>query len=131
MERGTQFKHSKQRDAIYRKVCGREDHPTAETLYNELKEEIPNISLATVYRNLKQLESWGQISTVVSDGATRYDHNPEPHSHFFCTECGAVMNLDDDHERIVKLAQEGFEGKILGCYSNYYGICPACSGKLN
>jgi Fur family peroxide stress response transcriptional regulator len=121
-----QVKRSKQRDAVISQLSNRGDHPTAETLYNELKESMPNLSLATVYRNLRQLESWGEISSIASDGATRFDHDPRPHSHFFCTECGGVTDLDDDNESIVRLGQERFPGKIMGCYSNYYGICQNC-----
>ena len=40
---------------------------------------MPNLSIATVYRNLKQLEGMGEISTIITDGATRYDYNVKPH----------------------------------------------------
>jgi Fur family peroxide stress response transcriptional regulator len=119
-------KRSRQRDAIKARLTGRDDHPTAETLYNELKEDLPSLSLATVYRNLHQLESWGEISTINLGGATRYDYDTRPHSHFYCTECGRLMDLDDDNERIVRMGQERFPGRIMGCASNYFGLCPDC-----
>jgi Fur family peroxide stress response transcriptional regulator len=129
-ERGAyMIKHSRNRDAILRQLSGRNDHPTAEMLYNELKPEIPNLSLGTVYRNLKQLVSMGEIQVINSEGASRYDWNPHPHSHFFCMRCGSVKDIDDDNEDIVKLGQKEFRGKIYGCWSNYYGICEECLMK--
>ena len=118
-------KYSRQREAIKNQLEGRTDHPTAETLYAELKQEYPNLSVATVYRNLNQLESWGEVNRITVEGATRFDPNTYPHSHFLCRKCGAVLDMpmDDDIRRI---AQDGFGGKIESCTSNYYGICPDC-----
>ena len=63
---------------------------------------MPNLSIATVYRNLKQLEGMGEISTIITDGATRYDYNVKPHAHFFCSRCGAVLDIDTNKDEIVK-----------------------------
>lgn len=123
------IKYSRQREAIKRQLSDRGDHPTAETLYTELKQEMPNLSMATVYRNLRQLESWGEIASISTDGAARFDYDVRPHSHFFCTECGAVMDLDDDNEKVVAIGQAGFAGRIEGCASHYYGVCPTCMMK--
>ena len=121
-----QVRHSRQREALYARLQDRCDHPTAETLYQELKEDFPNISLATVYRNLRQLESWGEVASITTGAAMRFDYDTRPHSHFFCEVCGAVMDLEDDNAMIVALGQEKFPGKIVGCYSHYYGLCPDC-----
>ena len=123
------MKHSRQRDAIVEQLSDRTDHPTAEQLYLELKDRMPNISMGTVYRNLKQLEAAGEILSISSSGAARFDPNPKPHSHFFCMDCGAVLDVDDDNEKIVRIGQEKFGGKVFGCVSNYYGLCPECEAK--
>lgn len=123
------IKYSKQRQAIKNQLLNRGDHPTAETLYSELKPSMPNLSIATVYRNLKQLEGMGEISTIITDGATRYDYNVKPHAHFFCNKCGAVLDIDTDKDKVVKIGQENFSGSIEGCEVNFYGICPACMTK--
>ena len=60
-------KRSKQRDSIQRFLETRRDHPTAEVVYHHIKEEIPNISLGTVYRNLALLSEMGEIRKI-SDG---------------------------------------------------------------
>lgn len=123
------IKYSKQRQAIKDQLSNRGDHPTAETLYSELKTSMPNLSIATVYRNLKQLEGMGEISTIITDGATRYDYDVKPHAHFFCNGCGAVIDIDTDKEQIVKFGQEKFSGSIEGCEVNFYGLCPGCMAK--
>ena len=123
------IKYSKQRQAIKDQLSNRGDHPTAETLYSELKTSMPNLSIATVYRNLKQLEGMGEISTIIPDGATRYDYDVKPHAHFFCNGCGAVIYIDTDKEQIVKFGQEKFSGSIEGCEVNFYGLCPGCAAK--
>lgn len=123
------IKYSKQRQAIKDQLSNRGDHPTAETLYSELKTSMPNLSIATVYRNLKQLEGMGEISTIITDGAARYDYDVKPHAHFFCNGCGAVIDIDTDKEQIVKFGQEKFSGSIEGCEVNFYGLCPDCMAK--
>ena len=119
-------RHSKQREAILGQLAAHCDHPTAETLYAELKESMPSLSLATVYRNLKQLEDWGDVVSVVTDGARRYDYNTEPHSHFFCRECGAVIDYMTGAEEILEIGRRNFAGIVETCSSNFYGICPDC-----
>ena len=123
------IKYSKQRQAIKDQLSNRGDHPTAEILYSELKTSMPNLSIATVYRNLKQLECMGEVSTIITDGATRYDYNVKPHAHFFCSRCGAVLDIDTDKEQIVKIGQGSFTGSIEGCEVNFYGLCTDCVAK--
>ncbi len=68
------LKHSRQRDAIYDFLKDRKDHPTAETVYMGVREQIPNISLGTVYRNLMVLKETGKIRTVeVGDGIVHFE----------------------------------------------------------
>lgn len=123
------IRYSRQREAIKNQLSDRYDHPTAETIYAELKKEYPNLSVATVYRNLKQLEEWGEIVSITTDGATRYDYNISPHSHFFCRKCGSVLDIKDNVEEVKNIAQSGFDGTIESCSTCYYGICPECAGK--
>lgn len=125
------IKYSRQREAIKNKLIGRTDHPTAETLYAELKAEMPNLSVATVYRNLNQLEQWGEINRINVEGATRFDPNTDPHSHFFCRRCGAVIDMPDEDIEIRRIAQAGFGGRIELSTSHFYGVCPKCLDKDN
>ena len=82
-------KRSKQRDAIIAFLMTRKDHPTADTIYMNIKKEFPNISLGTVYRNLALLSERGDILKLSYDnGADRYDASVEPHYHFICPLTG-------------------------------------------
>ena len=74
------LKRSKQRESIKKFLISRYDHPTAETVYMNIKEEFPNISLGTVYRNLSLLADIGEIQKLSTGiGPDRFDGNPKPH----------------------------------------------------
>ena len=78
-------KHSKKRDAILECVRSTATHPTAEWVYAQLKPQIPDLSLGTVYRNLALLASLGEIQKITcEDGADRFDPNTLPHSDPLC-----------------------------------------------
>lgn len=125
------LKHSKQREAIKSFLVGRYDHPTAETVYLGIKEEFPNISLGTVYRNLSVLADIGEIQKLSTGmGADRFDGNPAPHYHFICRECGCVLDLSvEGLDHINVLAGQGFDGEIEGHITYFYGKCPECLKK--
>ena len=55
------LKYSRQRESIKANLMSRRDHPTADALYASIREEFPNISLGTVYRNLNLLVETGEI----------------------------------------------------------------------
>ena len=83
------IKYSRQRDSIKNFLENRYDHPTAETVYANIRQEYPNISLGTVYRNLALLSELGEIQKISTGiGPDRFDGNPRPHYHFFCRKCG-------------------------------------------
>ena len=86
--------YSRQREALLAKISGRTDHPTADTLYSELRNDDPHISLGTVYRNLALLSKMGKIRRIPSpDGNDRFDYNTEKHYHFICKNCGTVVDI--------------------------------------
>ena len=83
------IKYSRQREAIVQYLTGRTDHPSAESVYQALRQTHPNISLGTVYRNLGVLEENGQLMRIPMDnGSDRFDPNVVPHYHFLCRKCG-------------------------------------------
>lgn len=120
-------KRSKQRDAIINCLADRMDHPTAETIYKELKQTNPSISLGTVYRNLNQLVSWNTIQKISTGfGPDRFDPTHEPHAHFYCTKCGCVSDITVDDTSFLLLAKNEFTGQINGHISSFYGLCSSC-----
>ncbi len=122
------LKYSRQREAIKEFLITRKDHPTADVVYLNLKEEFPNISLGTVYRNLTLLSDIGEIMKLsMGDGADHFDGNPNPHYHFICTNCHAVSDLEMDNiDYIIETASAGFEGQITGYSAHFYGLCQTC-----
>ncbi|NMA93480.1 MAG: transcriptional repressor [Clostridiales bacterium] len=87
-------RYSKKRQAILERVCSTDVHPSAEWVYQELKPEFPDLSLGTVYRNLAAFKQEGVIESLgVIDGLERFDGNTEPHAHFICKHCAAVIDL--------------------------------------
>ena len=122
------LKYSRQREAIKTFLAGRYDHPTAETVYLGIKEEFPNISLGTVYRNLSLLSDIGEIQKLSTGiGPDRFDGNAKPHYHFICKHCGQVIDLKmQGLEHINLLAQHEFPGIIEGHSVFFYGSCEEC-----
>lgn len=125
------LKYSRQREAIKEFLMTRTDHPTAETVYMNVKKEYPNISLGTVYRNLSLLAELGEINKVsTGEGVDRFDGKIAPHYHFICQSCGRVMDIDiktEDMDYINQLATRNFDGEITGHIAHFYGICPDCT----
>lgn len=123
------LKHSKQRDAIKNFLMTRKDHPTADVVYTKVREEFPNISLGTVYRNLTLLSEIGEITRIrVGDGIDHFDADVSSHYHFVCTHCGSVLDLDmESLSHINEIAGAGFDGKITGHITYFYGTCPNCT----
>ncbi|MDO5541083.1 MAG: transcriptional repressor [Eubacteriales bacterium] len=122
------LKYSRQREAIKTFLCGRKDHPTADTIYTAIRKQYPNISLGTVYRNLGLLTDLGEIRKIsVGDGAEHFDYDTRPHSHFVCTQCHCVSDFETQiPEHIVQSAQKNFGGTIDGCSVSFHGICEKC-----
>lgn len=129
-------KYSKQRELILNSLRTRTDHPTAERLYSDLKNEMPEIGIATIYRNLSYLCEEGEIIKIkTSSGPDRFDGNKMPHIHFECINCGNITDiilaqeqikqLDNDLEKIVKK----IDAVINGSDITITGLCKKC--KLN
>ena len=125
------LKYSRQREAIRAFLASRKDHPTAEVIYENVKQEFPNISLGTVYRNLTLLESTGDIQKLTFSGdCDHFDFNTDEHYHFVCTECKSVIDLEMDSLNFINcLAEKNFGGTIEGNKVFFYGKCEKCHKK--
>lgn len=127
-----QIKYSRQREAIKIFLSERADHPTADTIYTAIREEYPNISLGTVYRNLSLLADRGEILKFSCEGKVdRFDGNVEPHYHFCCRSCGAISDLRmPTQNRINQVAAEYFDGEIEGHQLVFFGQCAGCMANI-
>lgn len=129
------LKYSRQRASIQEYLSSTVEHPTADTVYLHVREEYPNISLGTVYRNLNLLSDIGEAMKIITpDGGDRFDACTEPHYHVVCTSCNRVVDLDFPAEQIAainKAAETVFDGKITSHTTLFSGICIDCLKKKN
>ena len=122
-------KHFRKRDAIL--TCLRQTtvHPSAEWIFTQLKPEIPDLSMGTVYRNLTLFKEQGVIASVGTvKGVERFDGNTDPHVHFLCTQCGAVVDLTGlaVPEELNKAAATETGGQVGTCQLTFTGVCEEC-----
>ena len=126
------LKYSRQRESIKGFLAGRTDHPTADFVYENMKQIYPNISLGTVYRNLSLLADLGEIQKLSSfGGADRFDARTTPHCHFMCTRCGRVMDVFSEHidRSLEDIAADFKDGQISDYKARFFGICNDCLSK--
>lgn len=127
------LKYSRQREAIKSFLASRKDHPTADIVYTHIREDFPNISLGTVYRNLSLLADRGEILKLsCGDGADHFDACTSPHYHFYCRKCQNVFDLklpNINMEEIDIEASQDFDGQIEGHFLYFYGTCRACAAQ--
>lgn len=125
------LKYSRQRESIKEFLMTRTDHPTADTVYENMKIIYPHISLGTVYRNLSLLSDIGEIRKLSNfGGSDRFDGRTEPHCHFICTSCGCVQDLETaDLTEFIQKAEARFRGKITDCTARFSGLCGECCQK--
>ncbi len=123
------MRNSKQRDAILQVLHSCCDHPTADIIYQRVKEKIPNISLGTVYRNLGQLCSEGMIIAIgTGEDKAHYDGNAGEHIHFYCKRCGEITDFEINSGVALQLAGMGCE--IHSAKIVYDGICKNCRDSI-
>ena len=122
------LKYSRQRESIKACLSGRTDHPTADMIYTDIREEFPSISLGTVYRNLNLLSELGEVQKLTcGDGKDHFDWNTAPHFHFVCRHCGAVLDLPlAPCEELQHQAQEVLGATVDSHMVYFYGRCAHC-----
>ena len=119
-------KFSKQREAILTVLSQTDTHPTANWIYEQVREIIPSISLGTVYRNLSELSRNGDIlSLSVGDGFEHFDYDTSPHAHLHCKACGCIVDAKLENDPLAKLSKKmGFTPETTIYVA--YGICQNC-----
>lgn len=125
--------YSRQREEIIHFLQSRKDHPTAETVYENVRKIYPKISLGTIYRNLTLLADNGVILRLrLSDGIDHFDADVSEHYHVICQNCGSVVDLDLK-EKIFPIDTNilNYNGIITGQITYFTGICSECIPKTN
>ncbi len=118
-----------QRQKIYEALVSRPGHYSPEEIYDQVKQDLPSISLATVYKNLRIFVRAGMLRDVSPHhGAWRVDANIKPHHHLVCTRCHSIVDLDIDLLAPVKLQGRLPVGFRLEKFSiEVQGVCRACA----
>ncbi|MBQ9743240.1 MAG: transcriptional repressor [Ruminococcus sp.] len=123
---------SKKRQMILDTIKSSHTHPSAKWVYDTLKEQVPDLSLGTVYRNINLFKEQGLVVAVANvDGEERIDGDTSAHAHFVCKECGKVFDIPEDiiTIRSESCPMEGFstESAVL----TYFGKCNFCTHNAN
>ena len=122
-------KHFRKRDAILDYLKQSKAHPSAEMIFTDLKPQISDLAMGTVYRNLTLFKQQGLATSVATvKGVERFDGNTAPHVHFICTACNAVIDLDDMQvpETLRQTAAICCGGQVEGCQLSFTGHCREC-----
>ena len=126
MERTTRY--SKKREAILTAIRSTNCHPSAEWVYQTLKPEHPDLSLGTVYRNLKLMERDGEVAHLeMAGGPDRYDCNPVPHGHLLCDGCGELSDLPV--VGLIREVEAAIGTEVRGYTLTIHYLCPQCRAK--
>lgn len=123
-------RETKQRRIVLETVRNHTDHPTANTIYEEVHAIDGKISQGTVYRNLNCLSENGEILHIKVPGADRYDLRTDLHYHIICLKCGKVIDipfnyLSDPDEKVADAT--GYT--VFRHRAVFEGICPECKNK--
>lgn len=123
-------RYSKQRELIYQNLKARCDHPTAETIYSDLKKDNPGLSLGTVYRNLNFLAEAKMIRKLdMGRSIVHFDGDLSKHYHFICNECNQVFDITYHAEHISNEVQLHTNHKIENTDIVFSGVCENCLKK--
>jgi Fe2+ or Zn2+ uptake regulation protein len=126
------LKVTAQRQCIFRVLHGNGSHPTARSVFESLREEMPTISLRTVYQTLNDLVALGEIQQFdVGTGAARFDPATGPHHHLVCTRCGAMRDVQCDLAGQSLQARQDHGFTISGAEVIFRGLCAKCSQAIS
>jgi len=120
---------TEQRAAVYRFLYATTSHPNADEVFQEVRNEVPGISLATVYKSLETLVSCGLATKLsYSDGSARYDARTDPHHHARCVSCGRVIDVPGHFSEgeMDDLGRELDGFSVTGYRLELTGFCSRC-----
>lgn len=120
-------RQTRQRRLVYEAVAATDTHPTAEWVYNQVRRDMPRVSLGTVYRNLQLLVADGKLKAWSRGRTTRYDADVAPHDHFVCRDCGLLLDIERapeaiSSERRLRARGHRIDNRIL----EFIGVCRSC-----
>ncbi len=126
------LKITHQRLEIYQVLVASSEHPSAESLYRELVQRMPTLSLDTVYRTLATFEELGLVKRVETQGSqARFEARVDQHHHFFCDRCSQLSDFLWDSFDSMGLPEEIQKiGRIRGKNVVVHGVCNQCLSSI-
>lgn len=124
------LRNSAVRNTIHSYLLSTKAHPSVEMIYSDLKKSDPSISIASIYRNLRQLEVIGYVVKVATvSGHERYDADTSDHVHFICDKCDAVLDVMDSDIPSIKNSCNTGTMTVNRVRIVLHGICDCCADK--
>ncbi|UCG02016.1 MAG: transcriptional repressor [Candidatus Heimdallarchaeota archaeon] len=122
------MKYTNQRVAILDFLKDNFNHPTVEEIFETVKQKLPRITKATVYKNLKILVANGLIKEVNIKGVSRFEAKMEPHHHIICTSCGKILDFKSKEliDYALKMIENQTEIIIDSAETTFFGRCEIC-----
>ncbi|AMW99897.1 peroxide-responsive transcriptional repressor PerR [Rummeliibacillus stabekisii] len=120
-----------QRHAILEYLIETMSHPTADDIYKALEHKFPNMSVATVYNNLRVFRESGLVRELTyGDNASRFDFVTTKHYHIICELCGKIVDFHyPGLDEVEHLAAHVTGFKVNSHRLEVYGTCPDCEEK--
>ncbi|WP_301107671.1 peroxide-responsive transcriptional repressor PerR [Sporosarcina sp.] len=118
-----------QRHAILEYLITSQTHPTADEIYKALESDFPNMSVATVYNNLRVFQNSGLVKELTyGDASSRFDFVTHDHYHIICDDCGKIVDFHHPGlEEVERLAAHVTGFKVNSHRLEVYGTCPECA----
>lgn len=129
--RKTGVRITPQRQAVLRFLIETDSHPTADEIYKALSPQFSNMSVATVYNNLKVFKESGLVKELTyGDAASRFDFETDNHYHVICSECGKITDFHYPRlDEVENIAQHITSFSVTHHRMEIYGLCPDCQSK--
>lgn len=127
-QQGSTARLTPQRDAVLQVIRTREDHPTANEIFEAARALLPAISYATVYNSLRYFRETGLVREIsFGNSASRYDGITDRHDHAICTNCGKLVDFDlNEAADLMGAAARKSRFKPETVYLTLMGLCPDC-----
>ncbi len=131
--KGTGVRMTPQRYAILAFLLDTNCHPSADEIYKALGDRFPNMSVATIYNNLKLFKEAGLVRELTfGDNASRFDAQLHDHYHITCTVCGTIEDFEYPKLVEVERTAANLTGYVPATHRmEVYGVCPSCQGRTS
>ena len=125
------FRLTPQRIALLRLIAASDGHPSASQFYDQVRQQFPTMSQATVYKTLALLKELGEVLEIDFRDDSRYDGNkPYPHPHLICLNCNRIVDGDNLQTQTMIHELERLSGfEIVSHQLAFFGKCPECRSK--